>query len=469
MGAPLLNDLVYRPLVERGISQETCEKFGYGVTTLGGETVQVAPYYDESGRLTGQKVRPKDKSGIRFKGSNPGTLFGQQLFSPNEKLRVVITEGEIDAMSVYETQGDWPVLSVPSGAQSAAKVCAAHLEYLRGFKEVIVCFDMDEPGRKATEEVAMLFPGQAKVVTLDLKDANEYLKVGRKADLRKALWAAKLWRPDGLVAASDLWEEVSSPVPPAIANYPWGFLDEALGGIRESSLVMFTAGSGIGKSTVTREIAYSLTQKGMKVGVIALEESCKESVLYQMGIHLGKHLHLGNHGVSTEELREAFDCVTENLVLYDHFGSCEVSRLEAIVTSLAAEGCKILVIDHVSMVVSGLESGNERKDLDILMTSLRSVAERQGITILGVSHIKRLPEGRSEIKLTDLRGSAALEQLSDAVISLERSDNSTTVRVLKNRAKGWIMGKIGSLQYDPDIGRLVEVPENFEEEKDCDF
>lgn len=472
-GAPLLTELDYAPLSARAISMETCRKYKYAVSRVGGEPVQVAPYYDTSGRMVGQKVRPKDKSGMRFRGENPGTFFGQNLWArPNPKLRLTITEGEIDALSVYEAQGgDYPCVSLPTGAQSARTVAATQLEWLSGWKEVVLAFDMDEPGREAAEQVAMLLPpGKAFIANLPMKDPNDMLVAGLKTELRNALWKAGPFRPDGVKSASDLWEEVSAPTPPSFANYPWGFLDGALGGMRRGELVMFTAGSGVGKSTATREIAHSLGQKGITVGMLCLEESAKQTIQYQIGIELNTHIHLGHDHVKPEDFRGAFEKVTENLILWDHWGSTDVDRIESVISHMAlAEGAQVIVLDHVSMVISGNESSNERKDLDILMTRLRGLCERLGVLIIGVSHIKRLPEDRKEIRLTDLRGSASLEQLSDAVISFERGDeNTTTVRCLKNRHLGWNLGVIGKVSYDSTKGRLEEVPYEMIEEGDDD-
>lgn len=468
---PMLSDLDYTPLPARSISLDACKKYGYGVTFAGGEPVQVAPYHDKAGRVVGQKVRPKDKNRMRFRGENPGTLFGQHLFRPNPKLRLTITEGELDCLSVWDAQGDYPCVSLSSGAQSARKNVAENLDWVSGFKEVVLAFDMDEPGREAAEAVAQILPvGKAFIAQLPLKDANEMMVAGRRTELREALWRATPYRPDGVTSASDMWDEVSSEVEPAFATYPWPFFNEYLGGLRHGELVCFTAGSGVGKSTVTREITYSLTQVGHKVGVLALEESVKQTVLYQMGLHLNQHVHMGHQHIDPDLFRQAFDAVTPNLVCWDHFGSAETDRIESIIRHMAlAEGCQTIVLDHVSMCVSGLQTTNERRDLDVLMTKLRSIAEQLNLCIIAVSHIKRLPEDRREIRLTDLRGSASIEQLSDAVVSLERGDKATTVRVLKNRQMGWKMGVAGRLRFDDLTGRLVEAKEEETEDGSSDF
>ena len=87
-------------------------------------------------------------------------LFGQHLWK-NAGKRIVIVEGEIDALSVFEAMPNWPVVSLPNGAQSAKKAIKNSLEFLESYERVVLLFDMDEPGQKAVEEVAEMFsPGK---------------------------------------------------------------------------------------------------------------------------------------------------------------------------------------------------------------------------------------------------------------------------------------------------------------------
>lgn len=469
-GAPLLEKVDAVPLKKRCISQATCERFGYFVTMdTRGQKVQVAPYHDTAGRLVAQKVRPKDKSKMFVTGKMPGTLFGQHLWKPQDNRKLCITEGEIDALSIYETMGNWAVVSVPNGAQGAAKAVSQNLDFVEGFGEVVLCFDMDEPGQEAAEAVAQLLtPGKARIMALPLNDANEMLQEGRKQELKDAFWNARPYQPDGLHDASELWEEVVAPNPPAFFHYPWPSVDSMLKGARLQEIVIWTAGSGVGKSTATREVTRAALKQGIKVGVIALEESIRDTVRHQMALELNTHLHLGGADVDRDRLRAAFDAVSPGLVVHDHWGSLEKERLANLVRYMAVgKGCQMIVLDHISMVVSGSELDNERKELDILMTRLRTLAQDLKVNIQVVSHIKRKDgKASSQISKTDLRGSAALEQLADQIVALERDDQDedesdiTVVRVLKNRPAGWNTGRAGSLKYLPETGRLIEAEDS---------
>lgn len=118
---PLIPHGEFRPLNKRKITEETCRKFGYFIGTLNGSLVQVAPYYDEDGKLCGQKVRGENKKFITTGDFKRVTLFGQQLWKSGGK-KLVITEGEIDCLSMSQLQGNkWPTVSLPNGAQSTCK------------------------------------------------------------------------------------------------------------------------------------------------------------------------------------------------------------------------------------------------------------------------------------------------------------------------------------------------------------
>ena len=480
----LIQDL--RPInkLTRGIREETFSKFNYCYGTYRGATVHVAPFYFK-GKLVAQKIRTKDKDFYWVGEAKNIELFGQHLWknSGDYRKRIIITEGEIDCLSVSQAfSNKWPVVSIPSGAQSAAKYLKQQLEFLEGYEEIVLGFDNDEPGRKATEECCQLFsPGKVKVADWSpYKDANEMLQDGKAYEITQRVFDAKQYRPDGIVAAEDLWEVVNTP-PEKGYDIQYPKLNGMLQGLRKGELVMFTAGSGIGKSTIVHEIGYYLKQQyGLKIGVIALEENVKRTIERYMSIYLEKPLHISREGFSEEDLKVAFDVASQNLWLYDHWGSLETSRLLSKLRYMVkALGVDFIILDHISIVVSGLEDAgqDERKDIDRLMTNLRSLAEETNVGILGVVHLKRKEQGKSfnegrQVSLSDLRGSGSLEQLSDAVVALERdqqgdSPNRSTIRVLKNRFTG-VTGQADELDYSPTSGRLLAVSgfENEETEKD---
>lgn len=452
-------------LPKRKLKEETCQKYGYTVSEFKGQKVQIANY-KKNGKVVGQKLRFANKDFV-YLGEKAG-LFGSHLFKDGGK-QLVITEGEIDAMSVHQALGKWPVVSVPNGAQGAAKAVKQSIDFVSSFDKVIIMFDMDEAGQKAAKECADILPsGKAHIAQLPLKDPSDMLQASRNAELVDAVWQAKPHRPDGIISAADLWESVKAEKDVEAVPYVFDKLNEKTRGIRKKELVVLTAGSGVGKSAVVREIAYDLLNKGNTVGMLMLEESVERTALGMMGLAMSKPLHLSREGVTEEELKVSFDetAGSGRLWLYDHFGSIDADNLLNRIRYLAVGcDCDYIVLDHISIAISGIGDGDERRLIDNLMTKLRSLVQETGVGLFVISHLRR-PEGRSheeggQTSLSQLRGSHAIAQLSDICIGLERNQqdaemaNVTTMRVLKNRHSGET-GEATHLFYDKDTGRLAE-------------
>lgn len=458
-----------KAIPKRKLTLATCRKWGITHTKLGGKPAVAFNYKDQAGNIVAQKVRTAGKE-FKFLGDTKNSgLFGQHLWRTKGK-RIVITEGEIDAASVSQVQGHkWPVVSVDNGASGAKKSLQKALDWLQGFEEVVLCFDDDEPGRAATAECASLFrPGQCLIARLPRKDANDMLQAGEEKALLDALWSAKAYRPDGIVMGRDMWSLVSETEETLAVPYPWQGIQAKTLGARLGELVTLTAGSGIGKSSVVRELAYSLATQGEQVGMLMFEESIKRTALGLIGVHASKNYQLMSDPASDPDFKPAFDATMPKFVLYDHFGSTSFDNVIDRVRYMAkALDTRWVFLDHLSILVSGMEEGDERRLIDNAMTSLKTTAMECNIGLFLVSHLKRPPVGRghengARTELGQLRGSHAIGQLSDIVIGLERDQqdkklrNVTTLRVLKNRFTGET-GLAGWLHYDKVTGRLKEL------------
>src|ERR1035437_1041457 len=126
---------------------------------------------------------------------------------------LTVTEGEIDAMSLSQVQGNkWPQVSISCGAgPQIRKYIAQHRDYFMGFERVNFMFDMDAPGREAARTAASITGRRAHFCELPLKDPNDMLKAGRVAELIDAMWKAAPYRPEGIVDMETLKERVKQP------------------------------------------------------------------------------------------------------------------------------------------------------------------------------------------------------------------------------------------------------------------
>lgn len=466
-------------LGRRGISAETCAFFRYVVGThriqVDGEwtsvTVQAAPYYNADGQLVAQKWRTADKQfGVHGKIKD-ALLFGQHLWRDGGK-KVVVTEGEVDCLSVSQLQGNkWPVVSVPNGADAAHKALAKHLEWLERFDEVILMFDMDEPGREAVAECAPLFsPGKCKVASLPFKDANECLQKGQGAAVIEAIWGAKPYRPDGIRSIDELAEEAEKDVE---MGTPW-FLDaltQATFGRRDGELYGLGAGTGIGKTDwFTQSIAFDVMDLGITTGVLYLEQPPVETLRRIAGKTVGKHLHVPGKA-TVEERRSAIEPLraSNRLFLYDQFGSTSWDTVKAKVRYMAVSlGCKHIYLDHLTALVA--DEGDERRALDKIMAELAGLALELKIKLHYISHLTRPAMGASHeeggrVMLRHFRGSNAIGMWTHFIFGLERDQQAedsaegfSVFRVLKDRNTGQATGTTIRLQYDRETGLLSEAP-----------
>jgi twinkle protein len=479
---------VIADIADRRISAATCKKFGVHIEYGPDGTISKHHYpkLDDSGSLMATKTRLCSTKEFRWRGSQAaGGLFGQNTCKGRGKY-ITITEGELDALSVSEMfDRKWDVVSLWNGASSAKREIQENLEFLEGYDSVVLCFDNDEAGRNAGNAVKDLFsPNKLRIVTLpDAKDASEMLQARRIQDFTKAWWDAKVYRPDGIIAGAELWSKITEDHKKPSVLYPWAGLNDLTRGFRQSELVTITSGSGMGKSQMVRELEYHLLQATEdNIGVLALEENVARTALGIMSVAADCPLHL-EEDLDHDTIKPYFDATlgTGRYYLYDHFGSTGIdnllSRVRYMVKSL---DCRWIVLDHLSIVVSSQENGDERKAIDEVMTRLRTLVQELGIGMFLVSHLKRAGgtahEDGGKISLSELRGSQSIAQLSDIVLGLERDQqnpdpikrNTSTVRVLKNRYSGQT-GPATYLQYQVKTGRMLETSAPAEDINEDEF
>lgn len=472
-----------RELKSRSLSMQTCQKFKYMIGKLDGKPVQIATYTDEDGTAVAQKIRFANKS-FRIVGNAKAMgLYGMNVWGHRGGKQIVVTEGEIDCLSVAQSMGlKWDCVSVPNGSQSAKKYIQKAYEWLSKYERIVFAFDMDEQGQKAAKECVELFPQNGYIAHLSRKDANEMIQHGETKELVNAIWSAKQYRPDGIVKAEDLWDRLLEDEAVESFRLPFSGLHEKLAGIRKSEILTVVAGSGIGKSQICREIAHCLMNQGQKIGYLALEESVSRTLLGLMSITANRRLHMEQGEVDKDELKDIFDKTVQKdrVVLYDHFGSTGSDNLlNKIRYMVRVDMCDFIVLDHLSIVVSGTDeqSTSERILIDKTMTRLRTLVQELGCGMILVNHLKR-PEGNRghedglATSLSHIRGSASVGQLSDTVVGAERSHHSdnpniTTLRVLKSRYSGET-GPCGQISYAPETGRLTDTEtfEVFDEQQD---
>jgi twinkle protein len=467
----LLRDLEIGPLNKRSISEDTCRHFGYAVAEWGNQTWQVAPYYDVEGILVAQKIRNKDKE-IRWLGDPKDALpFGAHAWQRTGR-KIIVTEGEIDALSVSQVLGNkWPVVSIGCGAgPQIKKYMAKHRDYFNAFDEVVLMFDMDEPGREAAVKAAEVIGSKAKIAVLPLKDANDMLLAGKVEELVNATWRAEKYQPDGIVELSSIRDKVMTPREWGL-SYPWEELTKLTYGIRRGELIGFGAAAGFGKTEFFTEVsAHLVVEHGEKVGLFFLEQAVTETGKHLCGKVGDKRFHLPPDVGQWEQadLETAWDKLLSaggKVYLYDSFGINEWEAVEARIRHLHhAEDVNYFFLDHLTALAT--HKDDERKELDVIMSQLGSLVKELNITVWFISHLAT-PDGTpheegGHVALKHLRGSRSIAYWSMFVLGGERNQvdddpvarATATIRVIKDR-EGGNTGEKFFLFYDQNTGRLT--------------
>ncbi len=492
---PMLEGGVHTAL--RGITASTCKKYDYRVHSQyqGQSGVHSAPYTNREGAVVAQHLRMPNKA-MPFVG-NAGAdqelqLFGQHLFPKGGK-RLVICEGEIDTLSAYTALGEsWPCVGL-AGSNRVEKIFKSNMEFISSFDTVVLAFDNDDAGHKATK-VALDILSFGTCVVKDFaagcNDLNDIL-VGKGAKaLRDMLfYKAEEHLPDGIKSIADVeFKEETFDV----TLFPWKSFNEKLFAMRSGEITVHTSGSGMGKSTIMRQIVSDLMKQGENCGLIMLEESTEETKADLMSLHLNKPvriimaqrainakleakglppLYLDVAELTDSEISSANQAVNDsNLMILDHSDGYTVDSIVNQIRYLSvAKGVKHIVLDHITILVSSSkEIENEVKAVDVIMKELRMLAEEKNISIHIISHIRKKPTGSKsvnnggDIQMEDLRGSGGLYQIANNVLAYGRDQhdeerkNITVVRSLKARLGGYT-GIVCELEFDPTTGVLNEV------------
>ena len=423
---------------ERGVRKETLEKFGVKVALSphdGRTPIAVYfPSHNQKGKVVGYMkqdlTKGKDERGhwtAVGSVSIGNKLFGQSVAEKANRKRsnLTITEGQWDCISVYQAIVDAYkgtkfenveplVVSIPMGTANAVEAILHNEPYVLSHDALTIFFDDDHctpaelrkgvlKGHEAREAVANALVGSSIslfTVTPEegFKDASDFLQAGRSNDLSKLVqFGRRAYSSEKIVKAIDIdFDDLITPRPEGIYVNCFPKLMEKLHGFRASELVLLTSPSGVGKSTVTSIFASAFMESGEKLGMIYLEETNKEAVQRLIASKLKvNYLEFKNNPLNVakrEDIERCYKEIVENdkLVMLSHFGSLPVSELMAKIKHMhLVEGCRFIILDHLSLVISGSMVKDERKELDIVMTELAAFCAANDVCIIAVSHINR--------------------------------------------------------------------------------
>ena len=465
---------------KRGISQKTMEFAQYHIGNYLGDKAHLVavPDGNGSGHLA-TKIRLQNKE-FRFVGDteNAGLIF-QNLW-PSAGKKLVITEGEFDALSVMEAQScKWPVCSLPNGSQSFEKAFKNAFTFINSFDEVILWFDNDEAGRQAAERAALLLEAGKcliAVTPLGCKDANELLSKGETRAIIDAIWRASPFTPSRFVSLSSLKEDVLRPVDTGL---PWIFddLTQWTYGRRQGETYFFGAGTGVGKTDIFTQQAASDIANGEKVALFSFEQTPVETAKRLAGKFAGQRFHIPNTGWTQDDVDDAFaELEDKQAYIYDQWGAAEWATVSRDITQLAHMGYRHFYIDHLTAFAA--HATDERKLLESTCADMAQLAQQLGVNFYVISHLAT-PDGvpheeGGRVYVRHFKGSRAIGYWAHFMFAIERDTQADDIeerrhskfRCLKDRYTGTATGNVLTLAYEEDSGlQKVDADYKFPDER----
>lgn len=389
-------------------------------------------------------------------------LFGWNVAITGDGKKLFITEGEVDCVSLFQilkeknrggayADRNPPVVSLPHGAGHAARALAANAALIKKhFTEVVLVFDMDEPGKAAANACLQIFP-EAIVAELPCKDVNEGLMNGQSRAVHDAcVFKAKKPKNTRLIQAQGLHEEAKKP-PEWGFKWPWKGIHELTRGIRFGETIYIGAGQKQGKSEVVNTLAaYFMKEFGWKVFMAKPEEANVKTYKLVAGKIAGKKFHDPKVEFDEAAYDKAGEVIGDKLLLLNLYQHVDWDTLKMDIREAAAIGCKAFFIDPITNLTNGMAAGDANVKLQEIAQEASALALDLDIVIFLFCHLKNPEAGPphergGKVLSSQFAGSRAMARSCNLMIGLEGNrDPSTTPEernmrklvVLENRETG---------------------------------
>lgn len=489
-------------LFDRKLSYEVCEKYNVKVTEFTGklagedlvkELVSIFPIY-KNGKVVKQKIKSRRDKKIQAQRGDTtcNSLFGQNKFSPTDKLPIIITEGEEDALAAFQMT-KLPSVSITGGATGSEKQLLENLEWLNGWKEVLLCMDNDDKGREAITKYVNIFePSRIRIVTLPLKDANDMLKEGREEEFKKCLYTAELYKPCTIVFPSELRDKILTQSPYG-SPWPWDFMTKVTYGNRRGEVYMLAGAPSIGKTEILYKILSQHIYDGGNAMYIDLERQPEQTMQRLIAGILRKKIYLPDcEDFDKSEIDRELKVIGDRVALFrPSSGKLSLDVLLINMRYVAkAFGTTFFVIDNLKALSTTMAQSSKQHEFASFATGkFVNIARELNITVFLLNHlIKDTITLKADITMPDeyeynatkegltwdtgrmpgldhVFGGGNVGALPDYVIGVARnrmSEDDDTQRIikvkfLKTRFESEFEGKIFQIKYDRETGQLNEV------------
>lgn len=484
-------------LAGRGISETTFNTYGLFQTdqyfnALGGEVEAIGFPVILKSKIVSVKYRSAGHGKFFSSKGSPPCLFGDQTFDSSVK-HLVITEGEIDALSFYEA-GVRNVMSIPSGAGAVPE---GEKGYLWGSRvaievspKVLIATDNDQPGQACGEELARRI-GRHKcfkpVWPEGCKDANDVLVKFGPERLRQVFDLAQPWPVAGLYNADHYRDQFFDMLENGdYMGVSTGLAEvDRIYRIGEGQLSVVTGVPGSGKSEFIDQMMCNLAEReGWNFAICSFENPPHKHIRKLVEKRCRKPA-VGEGKMGRDEVEGAYTWVDQHFSFIqqaDGQASTIESILERARVAVLRNGIKGLVVDPYNYIT---RSGDFTETLWVsdMLTKVREFASGCGVHVWFVAHPQKLQRIGGSLPMPggyDISGSAAWFAKADSGITVGRTstDNVSKIECWKQREKS--LGQLGTaiIKYDPvtgvysdgaEIERIVVNGFNNEEEEDDYF
>lgn len=449
----------------RGLTVKTLDTYGTKTKIYEGTPLETAFFYPNG------SIKARSFAAKKFRtigDMKNATLFGRNVFDKASKRVITITEGEYDAMSVFQMVGQESAAVSVRSSSSAKLDCKNEYDYINSFEKIVINFDSDEAGQDAAKKVASLFDFK-KVFNLSLskgKDANYYLDKGLVEDYCKAWRGVKRYTPDNILSTwGDFAKALGEKREERIGTYPFEQLQSMLHGLHRGEVVVIKGDEGIGKTELFRAIEdHLLATTKSPLGIIHLEEDNGTTLRGIASYHSKDGSIHPERGVSDTDVLEVVKKATGNdearIFLHSSFDvEDEDAFTDNIRFLVAGCGCEFVFLDHISWLATATDSSgagdDERKKLDRISQKLKLLAKELGFCLIMISHVN--DDGKT-------RGSRNITKVANTVIHVSRDKTSSdavernkmNMMIEKARLIGAKTGPASYALYDEEALMLVD-------------
>lgn len=231
-----------------------------------------------------------------------------------------------------------------------------------------------------------------------------------------------------------LFENRDEPI-----GVPTGFtdIDKLLGGMQRSDLLILAARPGMGKTSLTLNVALNAARYGnARVAIFSLEMSNEQLVQRLVSAETGintQRLRLGQlEDHEWERFAQAASALSQVPLFLDDTPAITPLHMRGKCRRLYREhGIDLIIVDYLQLMTigGGLEEGGSRstnrvQEVSAISRQLKELARELNVPILAASQLSRAVESRSDKRpvLSDLRESGSIEQDADVVMFIYRDE-----------------------------------------------